>query len=380
MRKILFILLVSFLGLISCSKPLVLEKYRFIKSGIKMFGDTPERNFYIKENISDSLELLWNSDTHGSYSNTKFITYDSLLYVPDLSGRIYAFYKNSGKEIGVIKNKGEIAIAPVVRNKIMVFVLNELKEQKFSVHFYSLNSGIENKLEFPGSCKNEMLVINEDIYLLNDAGTLYKFNFNGKKIWEVKTEIPVLSSPVGWNGNVVWGNSIGEIISVSINGKLQFRKKINSGFEGGAIIIQNNLIIPDVNRTLISYNVKDKKVNWELKNIGKIKNFPVHNNVSLFAGTLEGKLFSIDYKAGKINWQTDLNGLINATPLLFRNILVQPNLFKKIDLINIENGKVIKSIRLEGRAKSTPHYDSGIIYFGVDYGEIYAYRIIENED
>ncbi len=375
LRRILIILTVLALSLFSCSKPLILQKYRFKKSGAVFFGKTPHRNFYVPETISDNPDSLWEAETHGSYSNSSFIVYDSLLYAPDLSGRIYAFRKTNGKEIGVIKNKGEIAVAPVLKNKKIVFVLNELKERIFTVHFYSLNNGKEVVSEFNGSCRNELLVLNDKIFLLSDNGVLYKFDFNGKKIWEIKTKTESVSSPVGWNKQILWGNLKGEIVSVSEKGKITFRKKISEGFEGGVVIVNNNLIIPTVDGTLINYDLENKRIAWKFETGSGIKNFPVHNNKDIFTGTLNGKVFSVNLKTGKENWRISTGGLINTTPLLFKNVLVQPNLFKRVDFINVQNGKVIHTINLEGRAKSSPCYDSGIIYFGIDYGEILAYKV-----
>ena len=367
----IFILLLA-----SCGKPLLLKNKIFRNLNPYVFGKFSQRIFFIPKNISDSLEFNWTAETYGSYSNTSFIATDSVLYVGDLSGRITAFNKFTGKELGVIKNKGEIKVAPVIRGKTIVFVLNELKERVFTVHFYDLRTGVESVKEFPGSCGNEMLYYNKHLYVLSDQGVLYQFNFNGKKNWEIKTNVFTVSSPVGQQNGVWWGNTKGEILGADKNGKVIYRKKHSDGFEGGISVRDVFLFLPTSKGTIVKFDLVGKQTVWRFDTKGKIKNFIVFNDKKLFAGNLNGTVYCLNLKDGKLIWKTETDGVINATPLLFGNMLVQPNLFKKVDLIDIDNGKIVKTLKFEKRVKSTPLYSAGMIYFGTDYGEVFAYRIV----
>ncbi len=378
LRKLKYVILLIVLSLLvaSCGKPLMLKNKVFRNLNPYAFGRFSQRIFFVPKSIDDSLELSWTAETHGSYSNTSFIATDSVLYVGDLSGRITAFNKFTGKELGVIKNKGEIKVAPLVKGKTIVFISNELKESVFTIHFYDLRTGKESVKEFPGSCGNEMLAYKKYLYVLSDQGILYQFNFKGKMNWEVKSKVFTVSSPAGQQNSVWWGNTKGEIIGVDKNGNVIYRRKHSSGFESGVSVRDIFLFLPTVNGTIVKFDLVKKEVVWRFDTKGKIKNFIVFNDKKVFAGNLNGTVYCLNINDGKLVWKTETGGVINATPLLFRNILVQPNLFKKVDLINTENGEIEKTIKFEKRVKSSPLYNTGMIYFGTDYGEIFAYRVL----
>lgn len=371
-----FIIFIAVLSVaVSCSKPLMFKNKIFMNFNAYSFGRFSQRIFFIPRTLNDSLELSWSAETHGSYSNTSFIASDSVLYVGDLSGRITAFNLFNGKEIGVIKNKGEIKIAPVVKGKTIIFVLNELKEGIFTIHFYDLRTGKETVKEFPGSCGNEMLVYNKKLYVLTDNGVLHQFGFDGKKNWEVNTNIFTACSPAGQQNAIWWGNGEGEIIGVNKKGEIIYRAKHASGFEGGISVRDVYLFASTENGTVIKFDLVKKQIAWRFETNGKIKNFIVFNDKKLFAGNLNGTVYCLNINDGKPVWKTETGGLINSTPLLFRNLLVQPDLFKKVDLITVDDGKIVKTIKFENRVKTSPVYTGNMIFFGTDYGEIFAYKI-----
>ena len=80
----LFVLLL----MIGCSKPLIIENALINQNGHFMYGEIPERNFYIPEEIGDSVKLKWTAETTGSYSNSSVLINYDYVFVHDLSGKL----------------------------------------------------------------------------------------------------------------------------------------------------------------------------------------------------------------------------------------------------------------------------------------------------
>src|SRR5574338_1334694 len=78
------------------------------------FGRNPGREFFINKDITDSVSLKWQNDIHGSFTNTSVVVYDSLVFVSDVSGRIYCFNFVNGDKIGQLKNDGAVFSTPYI--------------------------------------------------------------------------------------------------------------------------------------------------------------------------------------------------------------------------------------------------------------------------
>ena len=59
----IYILGLAVITIAGCTKPLILKNIIADKPGHFMYGGSPERNFYVPEVISDSLEFNWIAET-----------------------------------------------------------------------------------------------------------------------------------------------------------------------------------------------------------------------------------------------------------------------------------------------------------------------------
>lgn len=375
LKKLLIILIGLFL-IYRCTQHLALKNMPLDQPGIFMYGKIPQRNFYEDVSISDSLELRWIAETNGSQSNTSVIINGSFIFVNDLSGRIYGFDIATGKLIGYEKYSGSISVAPVLYKLRIYFVVN-LKNENYSIFvmrdLFSGNTLSEVRIE--GSVNNELLKLDDCIFVLSDRGELIKFNFAGLKEWSIDTKVTSQSIPASDGNVILFGNQKGEIIIVSaIDGSILFRKKLCNGIESGFTIDKNIAYFADISGKIYSFDFVNKKILWSFDTNAKIVSTPVFNSENIFIGNLAGDLFSISKKNGRLNWKIETKGIINATPLLLKNILIQPDFNKKVYLINPQNGERIKTIKFDTRVKLTPIYFNNVIFIGIDRGQIYAYN------
>lgn len=345
--------------------------------GYFMYGKVPERKFFENVTINDSLQLIWSAETVGSQGNTSVVIYNDLLFVGDLSGRVYVFDRATGKLLGYEKYSGSIPIAPVINNLRMFFVVNDFNEKYSTLNNFDFLGGkILSASKIFGSVQNEMLKLNDGIVVLSDQGELIKFNLAGLRRWSAATKLTTKSSPASNGELILFGNDKGELIAISaMNGKIIYRTKLSAGIEGNVCIDNAAAYIGANDGKLFSVKISDGKVNWYFDTNDKIVTAPVYNKNQIFVGNLAGKIFCLNKADGKLIWKTQTHGVLNATPWLFKNYLVQPDLNRKVYFINTQTGKIERRYEFERRVKLSPVFYDGILYLGVDRGIINAYKI-----
>ena len=361
-------------------QPIIIKYFEINGPGVKIFGNNNERNFYIDEELGDSLQLIWNQETTGSYSNFSPVIFDDYILIGDLSGNITAFNRLTGLQNGAIELKGEIAVTPVIVNYKVFFLLNELREENSVLYSYDLIRGkILSEHEFTGVSNNEIVFSDDMIYVLTVDGVLHKFNDVGFLLDNLKTEVTVQADPAGEGDNIYWGNQKGELISVNKNSmQINYRTKLTDAFEAGLTISDGKGFIGDVQGNVFCINLDDGKIIWKYKTDAKIKSHVACDKNSVYVGNLAGSFYAFNKVNGKLLFKTESEGLFNAAPLVFNDYIVQPNLNEKVLIINKSNGDVQKTITFERRVKMTPVYYDGIIYFGADRGQIYALKQVKD--
>jgi outer membrane protein assembly factor BamB len=360
---------------ISCTQPIAIKYMSSSEPGFYVFGEIPERTFYKNISISDDLLPKWTQETSGSQSNTSIVIYKNILFVTDLSGKVYAYDKDSGKQIGYEKYPGSIPVAPVINNLRMFFVLNNLYEKYSTLKIFDfVNGKILNESRIKGSVRNEMLKLNDGIVVLSDSGELIKYNLVGTTEWIVDSKVNSKTSPASNGELILFGNEKGELIAASAkNGEIKYRSKLSEGMEGDLCIDAGNAYFGDNSGKLFSANVNDGKLNWQFNSKTKILVTPVFDKTKIYFGNLAGDIYCLNKTDGKMIWKISTGGVINTTPLLFNNYLVQPDVNKKVYFINTQTGKIEKSYEFEHRVKLSPVYYNGILYLGSDNGIISAY-------
>ncbi len=365
------------LVLLSCTQPIVFKNMIIGGSGYFMFGKNPERRFYQNISIEPDIKLKWSAETSGSQTNTSVIIYDNILFVGDLSGKLYAFDRTSGKMFGYEKYTGSLSVAPIVSNLRIFILLNQFNE-KYSVLkvFDYMNGNILLESKLYGSVQNEMIKLSNGIVVLTDQGEVIKFNLIGSREWGVNTNVASKSSPASDGNLILFGNEKGELIAVStLDGEIKYRTKISDSIEGDFTIEGEYAYFGDNNGKLFCVEVKDGKIIWTVDTKNKILSTPVLNNENVFVGNLAGGIFCINKLSGKIIWKIETGGVINTTPTLFKNYLVQPDLNRKVFLIDTNSGEITKTYDFEKRVKLSPVYYDGFLYLGEDKGIINAYQI-----
>lgn len=381
MRKLLqILLLVCVILLTGCEKPIFLRGIGLEHPGVKMFGYVPQRNFYINEMIGTDLEFKWLADTYGSFNNNSVLVFGDYIFAADMSGRLYNFNRETGKQEGFFSEKGVIAITPTVQANKIIYAINKIRDVKFEVIYFDFTQGkISNVVEIKGSCSNEFIVLDDGIILLTDQGKLMKLNIAGVELWSYDSDNITFSTPGYGSDKVYFGNVEGEITCVNAKtGKLVYQKKVTENrIQSGVTISGGKGYVGDMDGNLTCFDAEDGTVLWRQETGSSIKSLPVTNSDYCFVSNLSGGVYAFGKENGNMEWELFTDGLMNVTPLVFNDYLVQPDMAKRILFIDINTGDVDKEITFERRTNLTPVYYDGVLYFGTNWGEIHAYEKIK---
>jgi outer membrane protein assembly factor BamB len=378
LKKLLFTL-PMFVFLIGCST----SNIKIIKSSgsmdtYPMFGKVPSREFYVPIIMGDSLDILWEAEAHGSFTQSSVTYLGDNLFINDLSGRIFCYDINTGKRLGQLKHKNPIYTTPVISKYNLIYIESMRGEDKSFVRVFNL---IENKRlnekEIEGRVRSEMLMLGQEFYFVTDKGLLYKFSHIGDQYWMVDLGSNVRSSPVSDGENLFIAADNGEILVVSTSdGEILRRIEAGNIISSGLTVSGSSIIAGERDGTVYSINKKDGEVNWTYKSGSSVAAVPVISNGTVYIVNLGGNIIALDLATGSELWLTSTDGVLNVTPLLTDNYLIIPDLSDRILFIDIKDGKQRKVIELPNRAKLSPVIHKNILIIGYDRGVIRAYEII----
>ncbi|MCW8811297.1 MAG: PQQ-binding-like beta-propeller repeat protein [Ignavibacteriaceae bacterium] len=375
------IFFITFLFLIAgCARSVIKYTTKFDEDPYQMFGKIPSRDFYLPENVSDSLELKWESDMYGSFPNSSVSIYDDLVFVNDLSGRIFCYRFDDGKQVGKLKySSGSVYSTPIPYRSKVIFPVAEENENLTELIIYDYKEGKElNDIEIPGRVLTQMISSSDDILFTTEIGSAFRYSSSGNKIWETHTRKPTRCSPAMVNALFIFGNDDGEIIALNATtGDSVYVQNIGGFFYSGLTISGNTIYAGNDNGNIYALNVKDGEIIWHFDTGSKIIMNPAVDVNNVYVGNLAGVFFSLDKNSGEKKWSTSFSGVLNSTPLVTNNLIILPDVLFSLHFLDKETGKVIKSIPLEGRAKLSPVIHKNILFIGFDDGIIRAYEFID---
>jgi outer membrane protein assembly factor BamB len=379
MKKIIKIFLIGFLFILSgCAKSIINLVLQDDKQAITMFGKNPSRNFFYNITMSDSLKLVWDNSTYGSFNNSAPVVYDSIIFIGDLGGRVYCFDSRTGKQKGLLRTKGSIFSSPIVQKNKIIYALCEANSNNtYLVYYDFLNSAEQASIVIDGLVLNQIISDKDDIILCTENGKIQKYSPEGKLKWGIETKNKILCNPALAGNKIVVGNINGEVLWInSESGELILRKKIGNSFLSGVTIDNNIVFIGDNDGILYALNIDDGKMIWKFKTNARILMNSAADNEKVYVGNLDGELYSLDKTNGKLIWKLEVGGVLNSTPLITKNRLVINNLNESFYLINTINGKISKRYPLDGRGKLSPILVNNKLIIGYDDGNLNAYEII----
>lgn len=379
LKNIILLLLISIL-LIGCNRSIIKYSSKLDENPYQMFGKNPSREFFINKSISDSLILKWENDIYGSFLNSSVAVYSDMVFVNDLSGRVFCFQFDTGNEIGFVKyGSGSVLTTPIPYRNNLVFAVADENESMSELVSYDYYAGKEiNNVEVPGRVLTQMIADSATVYFTTEIGSAFRYTARGRKLWETHTRIPTRSSPALYDSLLIFGNDEGEIIALnSENGDSVYAQSIGGAFFSGLTISNDVIYVGNNNGILYALNYTDGEIIWQFNSNARILMNPAIDSTNVYFGNSEGAFFSVKKSNGELNWKLNFPGLFDATPLITQNRIILPDILFAVHLIDKNTGEIKKTISLEGRAKLTPVIHNNVLFIGFDDGIVRAYEFSE---
>lgn len=367
--------------LIGCGRSNFTVKNSLSGRSHPMCGVVPSRIFYVDENLSDSLNLMWIAETKGSSGLTSITAYGDILFCPDLSGRVYAINVNNGKIFGYNSAKGSVPAACIVNDFKLAYVLlqKEAEYSKIIVYDYFFGKEISS-IDIRGNIIAELIRVEDKFIAVSEAGDIFKIDFEGNIIWKKGLETEVRSSPALENNIIVVADLKGNVFGVDFTtGEIIYKKKIDASFLAGVSISGNYIYLCDSKGMVYCLQLFNGELIWSFDAKESIIAFPLVLKERIIIGTLKGYIYCLSASDGVEIWKNETKGIIAAAGLAFQDYLVQPDLNKRILFIDLDDGTLKSTFNFENRVKLTPIFYNKFLIIGVDDGKIMAYkRVINN--
>lgn len=375
MKKILLLVIPFFLA--ACSGSFIKVDVKSDADGMFMYGYTAERNFFLDKVVGDSIIFKWENALYGSFAFNSAICYDSLLFVNDLSGKIFCFNYYTGKKKGQLKYRGSILTAPVFYKYNLIFPVSEYNDMNSYIISYDVTRGYENfKIPVSGKILSQPLLVKDKIFMLTESGLALLLNTRGDIEMQVETGVFSHSNPVSDGENIYWGTDDGRIISMKI-GDTEIKKssRISNFPLNSPVLHSDNLYITDENGGAFSISKKSFDIKWALKTMHKYRAAPVLDGKYMYMFSLDGFIISVSPDSGEIVNSANLNSFFNVVPLVTANYIIAPDFWGSLKFYDKETLEVKISRKFESRMKLTPILFRNHLLIGMDSGILQAYEI-----
>ncbi len=363
-----------------CTKNFIIPDAKYNAISVGMFGEKPERNFFIQKPISDSLKLKWSVEINGGLNTSAVALQGETIFCSDLSGRIYAFNLKDGKELGYLSYKNLIIAAPIVNQLKLLYAVVEAKDNLSTIYQYDIKTGkMINEIEITGKVIKEMIRLDDGFIVFTEQGNVFRFHYNSRKIWEYKNESFIHSNAAADNDKLIFGDDNGSVTTLNIKtGELLSRVKLQAGIEGGFTIYNNHVYFGDNSGNVQSMDLSTGKITWSASIGFKTVSFPIIDGNSLFIGNVRGDLIKLNLKDGSQSWKLESKGNLNTTGLVFENLIIQPDYNKRILFVDKNDGRIVKEIYFEDKLRLSPFFFNDLIFIGTETGKLFAYEVIYN--
>lgn len=167
----------------------------------------------------------------------------------------------------------------------------------------------------------------------------------------------------------MWGN----ITIPEPSGRVTWIRQLSAGIQCRPLFAGNNVITGCNNGMLYAVDRQNGGIVWE-KNFSEneILSSPVLRDGSVYLGSIDEKIASLDPASGKTKWETAVDGSVIATGMFTDNALVIGTGRGILYAINPENGAILWTFKTGNLIKATPAYDGRRLLFGSWDGYFYC--------
>ncbi|HEU4602879.1 MAG TPA: outer membrane protein assembly factor BamB [Steroidobacteraceae bacterium] len=166
------------------------------------------------------------------------------------------------------------------------------------------------------------VVVDQKLYAASHDGEVIAVTAaNGRRIWNVKTKLPLSAGPEVGNGTLIVGSSDGDVLALdAASGKERWRRTIASEILARPLIVHDLVVVRTVNGHLEGLSLEDGSSKWVVdQQVPRLTLRgtapPVLANDRIVAGFDNGRVIAVDPRTGDVLWDTVVNAPHGRTEL-----------------------------------------------------------------
>jgi outer membrane protein assembly factor BamB len=143
----------------------------------------------------------------------------------------------------------------------------------------------------------------------------------GRRVWSVRTRLPLSAGPEAAGGLVVLGSSDGDVIALdAASGAERWRKAVGSEVLARPLVVNNLVVIRTVDGRVEGLSAADGAQRWSVdESVPRLTLRgtapPVYADDRIIVGFDNGKVLAIDPRNGDVLWDTVVNAPSGRTEL-----------------------------------------------------------------
>lgn len=317
-----------------------------------MLGRNPQRQHFIKHNVSPPLDVVWRKSVKSVIADHP-LAFGNIILAPTISGSMYVVDYNTGEGISSGKLGPSIQSAPSIYHNFLYAGLT-LGEQ--TLVGYDIKKGVKEINKNYPHITTSPTVIDDKIYFGTDRNLFFCANFySGESIWNYRTEAAIQSSPAFQSSAVIFGDDHGWLYALEMSSGIELWKiQLEGGIFSYPVVDDSLAYVAAVSGKVYAVNIKNGAIVWEQSLAGAVFSSPALYQNVLYLGNNAHEVVALLKTTGEIIWKFKTGGIVNTVPLPSPDYLYVTSWDKNLYVLDRYSGKLIFQFELRAPSKSSP--------------------------
>jgi len=361
-----------------CSGLRLPEAPRDSAFSIRTFATNTMRNNEVPAIPGPPLVLDWEEDLTAGFGEGAPLLVDSVLFLGNLRGELYALNAGTGKRFGWVTLGGAIHGAPVLVGNTAIVPLAGSRESLVAYDF--LEGRILWRQEL-GDIHVSPLLLGSRVFVANTIGVVHCVSLDdGAPVW--KFELPenkalkgIRSSPAGFGRSVFFGADDGFLYHLNAaTGSQEWRFDAGASIQATPVLHEGRVYIGTLAGKLFAIADSTGRPEWSCDVGGSIYGTALVDSALVIVGTTAGDVIGLQRLTGKIMWKTELRAPVNSGILGAGEFVYAGTLRKDLVAIRRTTGEIVWRGTTGGRVKTTPTAGLGRLFVAGDNRVVQAFK------
>ena len=333
------------------------------------------------EPLTLPLTLDWTEDVSSGVGNGSPIIVDSVVFIGNLRGELYALSVVTGKPLGWTGMGDAIQGSPVINGSSAFVALSNSKE---SIASYDLTEGKVRWSKRCGDIEVSPLLYRQNLYAGTVSGTLYCLDASdGETRW--KFDLPdnstlkgIRSSAAAESSIVVFGADDGFIYALNAEtGTLLWKHSTGAPVVASPLIVSGMVVVGNWRGTVTALRLGSGSLLWKSEIGSRIFAGVVPVGELLVLGATDGNAIGLRRADGTRAWVTPVGGPVSAGGAVAGDVVYIGTLRKEVVALQGDTGALLWKAEASGRVRTSPAAAFGRLIVVTDDRDVMAYREVQ---